>query len=51
MTNFERIKNMSVEELAPLLFSSCTEYMECKFKTETCKQCVVNWLNSESEEE
>lgn len=50
MTNFERIKNMSVEEMAGILFSSCTEYIVCEFKPETCKQCVLNWLNLEIEE-
>ena len=51
MTNYDMIKNMSVEEMASLLFSSCTEYIGCEFKPETCKQCVFNWLNTESEEE
>ena len=47
MTNYDRIKNMSVEEMASILFSGCHEYMDCELKTESCESCVENWLNSE----
>jgi len=49
MTNLERIQKMNVDEMARILFSSCTEHICCEFKPETCQQCVTNWLNSECE--
>ena len=55
MTNYERIKNLNTEEMARILFSSCTESIEnnelCYDSTDKkCNKCVINWLNSESEE-
>ena len=47
MTNYDRIKSMSVEEMAVILFSSCQKYIDCELKTESCKSCIENWLNSE----
>ena len=54
MTNFERIKNMSVEDFAKILFSSCTEEIDgnasCyQCKNKVCEECVIDWLNSECE--
>ena len=54
MTNLERIQKMTVEEMAEILFSSCTESIEnnelCYDSNDKkCVQCVTNWLNSECE--
>lgn len=54
MTNAEKIRNMSNEELADVLFDSCLEIMGLEECTNTdncgvCKRCVLNWLQSEAE--
>lgn len=54
MTNAEKIRNMSNEELADVLFDSCLEVMKLEECTNTdncevCKRCVLNWLQSEAE--
>lgn len=61
MTNFERIKNMSVEELAKFI----DNIAECCFKNAECENCPIycssdeiycnssiisKWLKSEAEE-
>lgn len=61
MTNYERIKNMSVEELAKFINDVAT----CCFQTANCENCpiycirdevycssstIANWLNSEVKE-
>ena len=67
MTNFERIKEMSVEELANVLYGandkicfancmSATGYkFGCKFgedvDEQNCKECMKNWLESEAEKD
>lgn len=53
-TNADRIRNMSDEELADVLFDSCLEVMELEECTNTdncvvCKRCVLEWLQSEVE--
>lgn len=53
-TNANRIRNMSDEELADVLFDSCLEVMELEECTNTdncvvCKRCVLEWLQSEVE--
>lgn len=60
-TNADRIRNMSDEELASVLFSGCIDSMdfeECPFASESeldnnireiCKKCVLEWLQSEAE--
>lgn len=53
-TNADRIRNMSDEELADVLFDSCLEVMELEECTNTdncvvCKRCVLEWLQSEAE--
>ena len=53
-TNANRIRNMSDEELADVLFDSCLEVMELEECTNTdncvvCKRCVLEWLQSEAE--
>jgi hypothetical protein len=53
MTNYERIKNMSVEELADFLYNSVNED-ECgekfiKDELMFSQNNIVNWLNSEAE--
>lgn len=54
MTNFDMIKNMSVEEMARILFTLPHEEIQ---SVKTSKHCgidlldVVAWLNSECEVE
>lgn len=54
MTNAEKIRNMSDEELADALFASCLELMNLEGCTNTdncevCERCVLDWLRSEAE--
>lgn len=52
-TNSDRIRSMTDEEFAEVLFGSCIEHMgveECSHLEEACKSCVLDWLKSESEE-
>lgn len=54
MTNAEKIRNMSDEELADALFASCLEFMNLEGCTNTdncevCERCVLDWLQSEAE--
>lgn len=52
-TNSDRIRSMTDEELAEVLFGSCIEHMgveECSHPEEACKSCVLDWLRAESEE-
>lgn len=51
-TNADRIRSMTDEELAEVLFGSCIEHMgveECSHPEEACKSCVLDWLKAESE--
>lgn len=53
-TNADRIRSMTDEELAEVLFGSCIEHMgvdECSHPEEACKSCVLDWLKAESEEQ
>jgi len=53
-TNADRIRNMTDEELAKILFGSCLEEMgrtHCNlFHTDGCEKCVLAWLKSEVKE-
>ena len=55
-TNADRIRNMSDEELADMMFESCIEKMgfeECKYSDggiNACKKCVLEWLQAEVKE-
>lgn len=52
-TNADRIRSMTDEDLAEVLFGSCIEHMgveECSHPEEACKSCVLDWLKAESEE-
>lgn len=52
VTNADRIRNMSDEELADTLFDSCLEVMhkdECHADVGMCKKCISDWLQSEAE--
>ena len=52
-TNADRIRSMTDEELAEVLFGSCIEHIgveECSHPEESCKSCVLDWLRAESEE-
>lgn len=58
MTNFERIKSMSIDEMA----RSCIDFFSCPYGTpyvgcpmekrfnNSCIDCTKNWLESEAEE-
>ena len=53
-TNADRIRNMSDEELANALFTSCLELMKLETCTNTdncgvCERCILEWLQSEAE--
>ena len=57
MTNYERVRNMSVEEMAAFIpdwsysgACKCDEkiYVDCN---QNCKECVKEWLESEWEQE
>lgn len=53
MTNFEKIKQMSVEELVEVINGGhCGEqYDKCKCHIiETCAECTRDWLESKVEE-
>ncbi len=56
MTNYEKIKAMSVEEIRDFLIS-CTNQNRCFFFYECggcvgeCEYCVEHWLESEVEED
>ena len=63
MTNFEKIKNMTVEELADYIFylGNCTEYCygHCAYQDDeecpndgdkACLEGVRKWLESESKQ-
>ncbi len=56
-TNADRIRSMTDEELADILFDSCVEHIgtdRCRSAIseltvrENCKKCVLEWLRSES---
>lgn len=58
MTNADRIRSMTDEELAEVLFGSCLECMgveECSYHVGSlkdipdCKSCILDWLRAESE--
>lgn len=57
-TNADRIRSMTDEELAEVLFGSCIERMgveECSYPVGSlkdipdCKSCILDWLRAESE--
>lgn len=57
-TNANRIRNMSDEELADILFNSCVEHIgtdRCVSSIrdftvrDNCRKCVLEWLQSEAE--
>lgn len=53
ITNFEKIKQMSVEELAEYIldeFRIDCEQCECRFDYNSCKYCIKHHLESEAEE-
>jgi len=51
MTNYERIKNMSIEELALTIMcpnEPCMADIECdKSDKQNCCQCCLNWLGAD----
>jgi hypothetical protein len=48
MTNFEKIKNMSVNEMTEFFakHQMCSVYNICEYE---CNECFKKWLESESE--
>ena len=57
MTNFERIKEMSVEELADEIYEyvdglceKCPAYSVCEVisKEHRCQKQIIRWLDSEN---
>ena len=56
MTNADRIRAMTVEELATLIANSCPPkiYTACRYfgdGTHGCKDCWLNWLQEEAGEQ
>ena len=51
MTNADRIRNMSDEELASWYVIKCEIMMGIKYQKpyKTCKDCILDWLQSEAE--
>ena len=50
MTNYERIKAMSVEEMAvsyTSAFCCCVPTKICEIQDDGCVECVRRWLESE----
>ena len=56
-TNADRIRSMTDDELAEIIFSSCfdnIDYKNCHAEDtaeNNCKKCALEWLQSESEEQ
>lgn len=53
MTNFEKIKQMSVEELAEHIlneFRICCDQCLCNHYYSGCRVCIKKYLESEAEE-
>ena len=50
MTNADRIRNMSDEELASWYVIKCEIMMgiKCQKPYKTCKDCILEWLQSEA---
>ena len=51
MTNADKIRNMSDEELASWYVIKCEIMMgtKCQKPFKTCKDCILDWLQSEAE--
>ena len=56
MTNADRIKEMTAEELSKFLlypFSTyvpCKESCNCRCYSNVCRECIEEWLNTEVKE-
>ena len=53
MTNAERIRSMTDDELASWYVIKCEIMMgiKCQKPYKTCKDCILEWLQSEAEQE
>lgn len=55
MNNFDKIKNMTLDEMAELLSTDCAlrcpKYMQYKKCYGNCQENVKQWLQAESEEQ
>lgn len=50
MTNFEKIKAMTIEEFAKKFSSSICENISKCCDYDDCNDCIINFLNKEEEE-
>lgn len=55
MTNYERVKSMTAEEMALNLmggraFCPYNTFYEMRFCSDSCSKCISNWLEKECEE-
>lgn len=52
MTNADRIRQMSDEELASWYVIKCTIMMkkDCQKPYKTCKDCILEWLQKQRKE-
>ena len=50
MTNAQKIRSMSDEELAKKLQYMCPDSGECEKMSNDCKACWLDWLNQSAEE-
>lgn len=56
MTNFEKIKQLTLEEFAEKFNSNiCRQIRSERFtycyKGNSCKDCILNWLNQEADDD
>lgn len=51
MTNFEKIKSMTVEEFAKKFSSSICENIDKCCDYNDCNDCIINFLNKEATEQ
>lgn len=51
MTNYEKIRDMSVEEMALTIMcpNEIGGEVKCSREERNCCQCTLNWLNSEAD--
>lgn len=55
MTNLDRIKNMTLDEMADLLSTKCKccaylSFAPCGFRACACRDGIKQWLEQEAEE-
>ena len=54
LSHYDQIKAMSIEEIAEIFAGTCPSifggHNECIIEAATCKECWLDWLQSEAEE-